>query len=982
MTTTLSRRRSLSALTLASACVAVFGGVCLAGGPPTRLEIPAWSFNRGNARVEANRQVYADYRDMHPNLMIVGGRSRPWEVQYDVDIPIDATYALSIRYASPESRPIEIWIDGKKVSVGCRGATGLGGSEPYLDRFPRHDRPRLMENFHGARWSEACKRSISAGKHTFKLTSRNRPPGVLALRLDSSKPFPAKWKPTGPAVIDPQSGSLRYKARHRYNLAYGRPDPKMKLDRIPPLHRTGFLPPGSVNVAALGMAIKDVTAEFGPRYSKGSRYLKQLAELEKNESDAQEGGPEQLQVLHDESVALRRNAMLDHPLLKFDKLLFVKRLTDTSGHIYEDHYGGKVMGGNLCILSPVAPDGKVTEIAPQLTGGRFGRFDLSFDAKRIVFTYKKDDKSNFRIYEIGVDGKGLRQLSFDAPDESRGDMLYGCKSGRLGVGYDDIDPCYLPSGKIMFASTRTQRVVFCLGTSVTTLHVMDADGKNLHSISEGPITEIDPCVMDDGRVIYMRWEYVDKGFGNVQSLWSMHPDGSHTEHVYKNNVVLPGGMVDPRSVPGSGKIVTIATAHCGLSVGPVVLLDTRKTRRGAEAMTNITPEIALPGMFWHRRTTRYGYFKEPYPLSEKLFIVAHSTSKNMTEPKGYGLYVLDAWGNRVELYRDPETSCFQPVPLRARRKPTEIPSVVGARAKLAQLDKTKDRKLATLFMQDVYRGMGGIKRGRVKYLRIMEAMALPWKSALRSRQQGDAADLQASAVSFMGDVHLKKVFGVVPVEEDGSAYFTVPARKNLYFQALDADYMELQRMRTFVNMIPGEKRSCVGCHELRREAPVAGKGSPLALKHKPSRITPQPGDTAPRMVHYPRDIQPIFDKHCIKCHSGANPKGDLDLSGELTRLWNRSYENLVNKELISFLYGCIGEANVPAEMPLTFGSHRSKLVDRIRNKPCKSNLTREEFIRIVTWIDANAPYYGTHRGKKNIKWKEYADFRPPPPTGK
>jgi hypothetical protein len=965
---------------LALACVAIFSNVSPARQPPTRLEIPAWSFDRGNGRVEANPNPFADYRDMHPNLMVVGGDRLPWEAQYDVDIPIDATYTLSIRYASGQSRPVELWVDGKKAASCCRGATGDPG--PYLDRFPRHDRPRPINNFHGAQWSEACKLKIAAGKHTFKLTSKGPPPGVLALRLDSSKPFPAKWKPTGPSVIDPQSGSLRYKARHRYNLAYGQPDPKMEIDRIPPLHRRGFLPPGSVNIATLDMAVNDTAAEFGPRYAKGPRYLKQLAELKKRELAAGAGGPEQLQQLHDDSAELRRNAMLDHPLLKFDKLLFVRRMTDTSGHIYEDHYGGKVMGGNLCILSPVAPDGKVTEIAPQLTGGRFGRFDLSFDAKRIVFTYKKDTKSSFRIYEIGVDGKGLRQLSFDAPGEPKGDTLYGCKSGRLGTGYDDIDPCYLPSGKIMFASTRTQRVVFCLGTSVTTLHVMDADGKNLHSISEGPITEIDPCVMDDGRVVYMRWEYVDKGFGNVQSLWSMHPDGSHTEHVYKNNVVLPGGMVDPRSIPNSSKIVTIATAHCGLSVGPVVLLDTRKTRRGSSAMTNITPEIGMPGMFWHRRTTQYGYFKEPYPLSEKLFVVAHSTSSNLTEPKGYGLYVLDAWGNRTELYRDPDTSCFQPVPLRPRPRPTEIPSVVNARAKLAHADKTKDRKLATLFMQDVYQGMTGIKRGRVKYLRIMEAKALPWKSALRSRQQGDSANLQASAVSFGGDVHLKKVYGVVPVSQDGSAYFTVPAHKNLYFQALDADYMELQRMRTFVNMTPGEKRSCVGCHEPRREAPIAKHGYPLALKHAASTISPQPGDTGPRMVHYPRDIQPILDKRCINCHSGDSPKGDLDLSGQMTALWSRSYESLVDKNLISFLYGCIGEANIPAEIPLTFGSHRSKLVDRIGKAPCKSNLTRNEFIRIVTWIDANAPYYGTHEGKKNIKWKGQPNFRPMPLAGK
>jgi len=962
-------------------CIVICNGACLTAEAATRLEIPAWSFDRGNARVEANPDTYADYRDIHPELIVTGGSSLPWEVEYDIELPMDATYTLSIRYASAEPRPVELWLDNRKVATCGGGVTG--NSAPYLDRFPRHERPRPVENFHGVQWVKACTLQITKGKHTLKLTRKGPPPGVAALRLDSSVPFPGNWKPADPYVLDPQSGTLRYKARHRYNRAFGQANPKMKIDRIPPLYRSFFLPPGSVNAATLRMAIENMVAEFGPQYPKGPQYLGQLAELEKKQRSAQNGAPEEIQQAEDALARLRRQAMLDHPLLRFDKLLFVKRITNSAGHIYEDHYGGRTMGGNLCVLSPVAPEGKVTEIAPQLAGGLFGRFDLSFDAKRVVFAYRKDTKTNYRIYEIGIDGKGLRQLTFESPDEPKVSTCYGGKGGRLGRGYDDIDPCYLPSGKIVFASTRTQRVVFCLGTSVTTLHVMDGDGGNLHSISQGPITEVDPCVMNDGRIVYMRWEYVDKGFGNVQTLWSMHPDGSHSDHVYKNNVVLPGGMVDARSVPGSSKIVAIAAAHCGLSVGPVVLLDTRKTRRTGQAMTNITREAALPGMFVHPSSRKFGYFKEPYPLSEKFYVVAHRPGGKFERGMGYGLYVLDAWGNRAELYRDAKISCFQPIPLRPRRRPIEIPSVIDPADRAAQALKASNPAPATLFMQDVYQGMTGIKPGRVKYLRVMEALALPWDSAYRGRAQGDAANLQASAVSLGGDVHLKRVYGVVPVHEDGSAYFTVPAQKNLYFQALDADYMELQRMRTFINLLPGERRSCIGCHELRRKAPPAQRGRPLALNHDPAPIAPQPGDAGPRMVHYPRDVQPILDRHCVACHGPDNPRGELDLSGELTRLWNRSYESLVTREgMVSFLYGCIGEANVPAEIPLTFGSHRSKLVQRIRSKPCKANLTRAEFIKIVTWIDANAPYYGTHRGKKNVRWKDEADFRPLPLAGK
>jgi hypothetical protein len=200
--------------------------------------------------------------------------------------------------------------------------------------------------------------------------------------------------------------------------------------------------------------------------------------------------------------------------------------------------------------------------------------------------------------------------------------------------------------------------------------------------------------------------------------------------------------------------------------------------------------------------------------------------------------------------------------------------------------------------------------------------------------------MQASAVSFGADVAIKKIHGIVAVHEDGSALFTVPPNKNLFFQALDENYMELQRMRTFINLMPG--------------------------------------DSGPRTVHFERDIQPIFDKHCIGCHGGQQPKAELDLTRELTEKFSRSYETLFKKQLISFLEGGFGSANIAAEPPLTFGSHQSKLVTQILKDPCKADLTREEFIRIVAWIDANAPYYGTHEGKKNLQWKADPDFRPLP----
>ena len=957
--------------------------------PAGSFEIPAWAFDRGNARVDANPAQYADYRDTYPELIAGDGDAGdggqvPWVVEYDVDFPVDATYTLHVRYASPEPRPMELWLDGRKVGECCGSATG--NSLPYPYRRPKfHDaQPRPASSRHGAEWEEAGTLPVAQGKHTLKLTRRAAPPNVVALRLESPVAFPKDWKPAGPELKLPQGQGGE---RARYELGWQQAGPMAKVNRIPPVYRTAYLPPGSVNVATLRLAIEDVIAEYGPRYPKGPEYSKRLAALEQKQNAAVHGTLGEMQAVEDALESLRREAMLAHPLLDFDKLLFVKRITYTSSHIYSDHWdGSRKMGGNLCTLSPAAPDGKVADgavrqIAPQLTGGLFGRFDLSFDAKKVVFAYKPAENQGYRIYEINVDGTGLRQLTFDAPEETELMEHYGER-----FRYEDCDPCYLPDGKIMFASTRSQRRVFCFGSTVTSLYLMDGDGKDLRCISGGPVNEMTPCVMDDGRVIYTRWEYVDKGFGNVQSLWAMRPDGSGSAHVYKNDVILPAGMINARSIPGSQRIVTVGVPHCGLSVGPIVLVDSRLDRRTAEAMTNVTPELGYPGMSHHPSGRTFGYFKEPFPLSEKLFLVAYNPRSQCSDPTGYGIYVLDAWGNRAELYRDPEISCFQPTPLRPRRRPIATPPVAGAEGAVVGTDNTREENPATLFMQDVYRGMTGIERGRVKYLRVMEAIGVSWDEGWRSGQQGDGAGLQASAVSFDGDVNIKKIHGIATVREDGSAHFTVPAEKNLFFQALDENYMELQRMRTFVNLMPGENRSCIGCHEPRKWAPQAKPANPLAASLPAETLAPQPGDSGPRTVHYALDIRPILDKHCTGCHGGREggrlPAGELDLSGELTRLYDCSYENLVGKGLVSYLSDCYGSANVSPELPLTFGSHQSRLVERIRRDPCRANLTREEFIRIVTWIDANAPYFGTHEGKKNLKWKDDADFRPLPLAGK
>ncbi|MDP6544312.1 MAG: hypothetical protein QGH60_09995 [Phycisphaerae bacterium] len=923
------------------------------GRSAATLEIPAWTFNRGNAVIYASPDKYAD------NGPVVGseaGQGAAGVVEYDIDFPVDAEYTLHVSYAAADARPVEVFLDDKSMGMCC---VGVGfGSAP-------HEQPVIFtSNSSGApkRWEGFCKdgklvkMSIAKGKHTLKFSRSGPLPSLITLRLGSSAGFPKGWK---------------------------QPPRKMPhFDKVPIRQRSVFLPPDAVNIGALRIAIQDMIKTFGPRYPAGEQYLKRLEELDKKPHTVssrsggrgassfrtwagEEGEPGGESPTEGALAALRREAMLAHPALKFDKLLFVKK-KPVGGHIYEDHHQ-KQTTSSLCILSPVSPEGKITSLAGELGAGVFSRFDLAFDAKKVVFGYRKKDQG-FRIYEVGIDGQGLRQLSFI--DDATAKAARNCRSsGHSRAIFHDTDPVYLPNGKILFVSTRSMQNVFCFPATVTNLYVMDADGKNVRRLSSSPLTEMGPSLLDDGRIAYTRWEYVDKGLGNGQALWAVRPDGSGVDHVYKNSILRPSGMLHPRSVPGSRSFVTVGNPHCGRAGGPVIMVDTRTTRRSPEAMTCITPEIGYPCMY----TSRWdmGYFLEPHPFSDKFFLVSHIPgAKPGAKPKGkekkkparYGIYALDKWGNRAKIYGDPEISCFQPTPLRPRRKPTNIAS--------SETGSATKEKPGMVFIQDVYEGMTGIERGRAKYVRVMGALPWPW------------AENGVFRIGLAGNVHRKKVYGVAKVHEDGSAYFTVSPRENIFFQVLDENYMQLQHMPTFINVMSGENRSCIGCHEKRRKAPAIAGARPQAMNAPAQALAPQPGDAGPRMVHYESDVQTVLDKHCVGCHSGSSPKGRLDLTGEPTETWNRSYENIYGRGLVSVRHCGFGRSGFRPLPPLSFGSHLSKLAAQIRKAPCKGKITQAEFVRIVTWIDANTPYYGTYRGKRGISDKDHPDFRLPPLVAK
>ena len=705
--------------------------------------------------------------------------------------------------------------------------------------------------------------------------------------------------------------------------------------------------------------------------------------------------------------------VLANPLVNFDKILFAKRYKFQSNHYYTDYLNGCAkFGGSLCILS--LKDGRVTDVVGSMNKGIYGRFDLSFDAKRVVFAWKKSYAEGFRLWEVGVDGSGLRQITF--PPDNEAALIKKYKLSRnYHHGTDDMDPCYLPDGGICFISTRCQYGILCNGPddfTTTVLYRIDGDGKNMEKLTNSSVSEATPAVANDGRIIYTRWEYVDKGAVSAKCIWAMRLDGTGSVEVYGNDISLPPTLTQARSIPGSNtKFVIMGVPHYPQNgVGTVIRLDMTKNIRTREPMTYITPDVDIrrEGGFWHDRNGKWGpyrLFKDPWPLSDKLFLASMGTDRNWKHPTKWDLVLLSEGGDTLGIYSDPAIGCFQPVPLRPRPKPAVLK---------ADLDpKLAAKGLAVCGVTNVYHGMEDIKPGEARYIRINEQVPRPWGA--RRFWRGDTYDQQHACVSKDTHLALKVQHGIVPIEPDGSAHFVVPADANVFFQVLDANYMEIQRERTYVNYRPGESRTCIGCHEMPNDAPAARAKAPTALKRAPSVPGPQPGEkTGARVLHYAADVQPVLDSHCIKCHSGDKPKASLDLTGAQTALFSRSFENIVperrrgkgrSRRKFALIGPTVGEnhpktGNVHYLPAKSMGSHTSVLVAmltrnmvalkdpkqaaiaaRLRKQHLVTNkvkLSEADRIRLTTWADSNAQYYGSYYGRRNIRHKDHPNYRPVP----
>jgi len=667
-----------------------------------------------------------------------------------------------------------------------------------------------------------------------------------------------------------------------------------------------------------------------------------------------------------------RRLASSNPLLDFAELLFVKRFTqETYPDVCLNHMPWTSRpGGDICILTcsgPAAEPVVRTILNGRLGPGHVHGLDLWFEADRIVFGYAradshqppqgwKDRLTNYdlrrgvepiHIFEVGVDGGGLRQIT----------------DGQ----WSDLDPTYAPNGDIIFVSERCGASLQCneydKDETSCNLFSCKPDGSDIRWLSVSKDGDYLPHTLDNGAIAYTRWEYQERGWANIQSIWTIHPDGTFADAVFKQHFNDPWALEDIRSVPNVNRLIAVAAGHHTLAAGPVVLITPTAGLNNPNGIEIVTPGVHPPegGMSGVPTPTggvhdSGGFYSTPWALSDKYMLAAYSYSPEQTEPNGYGLYLIDVFGTKELIYRDPAISCFSPIPFKPRPIPPIVPDLT---------DRTDAH--ATCVVVDAAFGVPDLKPGQARYLRIAQRPQWPYDNTNGGWRYTEKA--------YPHNWTPVRILGTVPLESDGSAYFRIPADTPVYFQLLDENHMEIRRMRSFISLQPGEVRGCLGCHETREEAPPV-RAVAKALRREPSDPVPPPWGTRP--VSFLRDIQPILDQHCVACHGGLKPSAGLDLSGGLTPGprqgpghadyvagygANRAYETIVAHNLVSWS-PVQGDAAIT--QPYQFGSHRSKLVDVLRTGACarRARLNTNQWIRLVTWIDGNATYHDRFVNKR------------------
>jgi hypothetical protein len=669
--------------------------------------------------------------------------------------------------------------------------------------------------------------------------------------------------------------------------------------------------------------------------------------------------------LYHDARWLARSMALRNPLVAGKSILFMQRrrficqmLHEYLGYYYDYE---DISGGGIYQLEQPGYSFQTRDLVGDRLGkGNFTTLSLAYDAETIYFAfalrakgkpnYYSGQRQCFHIFAMDVNSSQIRQLTHGNDD--------------------DFDPCPLPDGGIAFMSSARGGFTRCNNPweplPAHTLHRLDPSLTQRRVLSFHETSEWHPSVLHDGRIVYIRWDYVDRSAANFHGLWIANPDGSAPMALFGNYTMRINACYQPRAIPNSQKLIFLAGAHHADVGGSLVMLDPQRIaldpetgQDSLEAIEALTPEVCFPeAPGWPN-----SYFHSPWPLSENYYLVAFSfdplpgMGPKVKQDTETGLYYFDRFGNMELLYRQKGISSMYPIPLEARPVPPVVPS-------------TLDEHLGDegeFLLSNVRESHFSLPEERhIVALRVFQVLP---KSRTHVANEPRIGHANAESARML--------LGTVPVEPDGSAYFRAPARKPLYFQAVDQTGRAVQSMRSVTYLQPGERRGCVGCHEHRQQINPSRMGRVQAMRRAPSRIEPGPSGTRP--FSFPQLVQGLLDSHCVRCHDGATgpDKSPLVLTGEPAGPFTQSYASL--KPFVRW-YEWGGASIEPiVTRPGRIGADVSSLSAIIAD-PLHSahvRLSRDEMDRLYIWLDGNVPFYGLYDKQMQLVQQTGQTVAPP-----
>ncbi len=586
-----------------------------------------------------------------------------------------------------------------------------------------------------------------------------------------------------------------------------------------------------------------------------------------------------------------------------DKVVFAVRKEHTDGHWYANfaYYAESnerkcyAEGGRLCLLD--VKSGEVKDLLEDDRGG-FRDPAVHYNGRTLVFAWRRGGTGHYHLYTMDLESPGEPVQITDG----NGD-------------YDDIEPAWLPDGDIVFVSSRCKRWVNCWLTQVGIIYRCRPDGSQVRQLSANTEHDNTPWVLPDGRILYMRWEYIDRSQVHYHHLWTMNPDGTN-QTVFFGNQFAGNVLIDARPLPNSPSIVAIRSPGHGSKehTGHIAIIDPKNGPDDIGRMRDITG---------------WGY-RDPFPLTNDTYIAAR--------------------GREIVLVKNSDVAPIYQIPADLMAECTlHEPRPVQKNPYEQQIVKRTDwsQSTGTLVLTNVYEGrnMAGVNPGEVKKLLVIESLPKP------INYTGGMEPL-----SYGGTFTLERVVGTVPVEADGSANFELPPMRSFFFIALNDQDQSIKRMQSFTSVMPGEVNSCVGCHEPRTQTPVNNfSGGKVQALNRPASLI-QPVADVPDVFDFPRHIQPILDRHCVKCHNPTKYAGRVILTGDQGPLYSIAYYNLSTRGLIA------DGRNLPKSnyAPRTIGDIASRLMKKVDGNHNDTKVSLPERRILQYWINTGAPWPGTY----------------------